>query len=318
MLNPTPLLDLPAVADRLHLARVWVKDESKRELGNFKSLGGMHAAALVLAGADKSCATLICASDGNHGLAVAAAAQAGGTRARIYLPGSTERSRVDRIERRGAAVVIVDGSYDEAVRLAEFAARNGEGILIADTSPDVDDLVVATVIDGYSVIATEIIDQLDGDWPTHLFIQAGVGGLAAAVAGGLLCASRCRQLKIVIVEPAAAACVGAALAAGAPMQISGTLETCAAMLSCGLASAGAVARLRRWDCDAITVDEIGLASAPQQMIGLGGPATTPSGAAGFAGLMKAAEDTQLKSRLRLNHDSRIILVVTEGSLQSAP
>lgn len=311
MTNPTPLIELPKLAESLGIARLWAKDESRRALGNFKSLGGGHAARAAIARAASSCPILICASDGNHGLAVAAAARAGGAGARIYLPASVATHRIERIAALGARIVRVDGSYDEAVRRAREAAEAGDGILVPDTSPYLDDPVVADVMAGYASMPSEISEQLLGILPTHVFIQAGVGGLAAAVSDGLQRFSG-EQLRTIVVEPASAACVGAALAAGAPVQIAGDLATCADMLACGLASAGAVRTLRALDCHAITVEEDVLAEAPERLVAFGGPPTTPSGAAGLAGLIVVSRCEDLRTSLRLDRASRVIVIVTEG------
>jgi diaminopropionate ammonia-lyase len=308
--HPTPLLHQPALADRLGVARVWVKDEGKRALGNFKSLGGMAAAEAALDRAGAGDFTLICASDGNHGLAVAAAAQAGGVRARIYLPRTVDLTRVGRIAAFGAEIVRIDGTYDRAVDRARRAAAAGEGLLIPDTSDDIGDPVVADVLAGYGRIPHEIIAQLDGDRPTHLFVQAGVGGLAAAMSVGLQRAYG-DDMSVAVVEPAAAACVAAGLAAGRPVQIAGTLETCADMLSCGLASASALAILLRMNCRSIVVSEEGLVDAVGSMKRYAGLQTTPSGAAGLAGAMVAADDPYWIEELGLNASSRILLLMTE-------
>jgi diaminopropionate ammonia-lyase len=307
---PTPLLDRPALAARLGVARVWIKDEGKRALGNFKSLGGMAAAEAALDRAGASGTTLICASDGNHGLAVAATARARGVRARIYLPGTVDSARVNRIAAFGAEIIRIDGTYDRAVDRARGAAAAGEGLLIPDTSDDIDNPVVADVLAGYGQIPREIVAQLDGDYPTHLFVQAGVGGLAAAMSVGFqrLCGD---EMSIVAVEPAAAACVAAGLAAGRPVQIAGSLETCADMLSCGLASASALAILLRANCRSIVVSERALIDAVRSMKQCGGLQTTPSGAAGLAGAVMAAGDRHWAEALGLNTASRILLLVTE-------
>jgi diaminopropionate ammonia-lyase len=308
--RPTPLLDHPALADRLGVARVWVKDEGKRALGNFKSLGGMAAAEAALDRAGTGDATLICASDGNHGLAVAATARARGVRARIYLPRTVNAVRADRIAAFGGEIVRIDGTYDRAVDRARRAAAAGEGLLIPDTSDDIDDPIVADVLAGYGRIPREIIAQLDGDRPTHLFVQAGVGGLAAAVSVGLQRAYG-DDMSVAVVEPAAAACVAAGLAAGRPVQIAGTLETCADMLSCGLASASALAILLRMNCRSIAVSEEALIGAVAAMKRCAGLQTTPSGAAGLAGAMVAADDPYWVEELGLNASSRILLLMTE-------
>ena len=312
MNDNTPLLDLPTLPKALGIANIWVKDESKRELGNFKSLGGGSAAASALAVAGMPRPILICASDGNHGLAVATAARAHGAIARIYLPNSVNWRRAGRIAELGAQVVWVDGSYDIAVALAVTAASAGEGVLIADTSHDARHPVVAEVMAGYGKIPAEMLQQLGANRPTHVFVQAGVGGLAAAIAEGLNATPR-GELQVVVVEPIGAACVGMALAAGYPVQVNGDLVTCADMLSCGLASAGAVEILRRSKCQAITVSETCLAEAPSVLAAFGGPKTSTSGAAGLAGLILASTDPLLRTKIGLNELSRVAVVVTEGA-----
>lgn len=308
--RPTPLLHQPALADRLGVACVWVKDEGTRALGNFKSLGGMAAAEAALDRAGAGDPTLICASDGNHGLAVAATARARGVRARIYLPSTVDPVRVGRIAAFGAEIVQIDGTYDRAVDRARRAAAAGEGLLIPDTSDDIDDPVVADVLAGYGRIPQEIVAQLDGDRPTHLFVQAGVGGLAAAMSVALRRLYG-DDLSIVVVEPATAACVAAGLAAGRPVQIAGTLETSADMLSCGLASASALAILLRTNCRSIVVSEAALIGAVEAMRQSAGLQTTASGAAGLAGAMTAAGDRYWVEELGLNTSSRILLLMTE-------
>jgi diaminopropionate ammonia-lyase len=314
---PTPLLDLPVVAARFGVAQVLVKDEGTRALGSFKSLGGTYAGLRALArAAGCSIATLcetpqpglpplICASDGNHGLAVAAAARYAGSAARIYLHATVPAWRAARIEALGAAIVWVEGTYDDAV---DAAARDGTGILIADTTDDPLDPVVADVMAGYGVMAEEIRAQIGaGPRPTHVFVQAGVGGLAAAMAVGL--AEWMAPGVVVAVEPEGVACVAAALAAGHPVRLSGSLDTAAEMLSCGEASAPALAVLQRHGARAVTVSEAELNAAPALLVECGGPATTPSGAAGFAGFVHAA-------RLGLDAASRVLVLVTEGTPQS--
>lgn len=311
--DSTPLIDLPTLARALGVARIWIKDESRRLLGNFKSLGGIPAALAELDRVGHAGTTLICASDGNHGLAVAEAARSRSARARIYLPATVDGARVARIARTGATICRVDGSYDAAVLMARRAARDGEGFLVPDTSEDPHDAVVATVLAGYARLPSEIVDQLGSDWPTHIFVQAGVGGLAAAVAKGLLSA---RRAELIIVEPQSAACVGAALAAGHPVQVEGTLESCADMLSCGLASASAIETLLDLGCRAVSVDEAKLKLAPDLLAKHGGPRTTPSGAAGLAGMVKALS-ADGPNRYGLNARSAVLLLVTEGHLPAA-
>jgi diaminopropionate ammonia-lyase len=312
---PTPLIELPRLAALAGVSQVWIKAECDRPLGSFKFLGGTLAGlrALERAGAGSS-ATLICASDGNHGLAVAAAAARAGARARIYLPDAVSAQRVERIIAQGAQIQTVAGSYDDAVNEAAAAAARGEGILVPDTSADPMDPVVRDVMAGYSQLVAELVQQMPAAaMPTHVFAQAGVGGLAAALAVGLKPQLR-EPGQLLVVEPATAACVAAGLQAGHPVQFPGTLVTCAEMLSCGVASAAALEILLARGANPMLVDEAALLSAPATLLDCGGPATTPSGAAGLAGLLHVAARDELRSAHALGRDSSVLLIVTEGPL----
>lgn len=313
---PTPLLDLPRLAARLGVAQILVKDEGARFLGSFKSLGGTYAGLRALAHAagmpvaalrqarPAGQKPLLCASDGNHGLAVAAAARFAGAGARVYLPAGVPPSRARRITDQGAELVWIQGTYDAAVDAALAAARAGDGILVADTAEDPEDPVVRDVMAGYGVIPWEIRQQVAAaGWPrpTHHFVQAGVGGLAAAMAEGLegwLDA----PAAIRVVEPEAAPALAAALAAGRPVRVPGSLDTTAEMLSCGEASAPAFALLRRHGVSSVTVPEALLDAAPTLLAECGGPASTPSGAAALAGVLAAGG---------LGPEDRLLLVISE-------
>src|SRR5690606_25829096 len=142
------------------------------------------------------------------------------------------------------------------VDAARATAMRGDGLLVPDTSDDPDDAAVRDVMRGYALMTDELARQFAAadSFPTHLFIQAGVGGLAAAIADGLA-PSLQAPATIAVVEPAAAACVGRALEAGRIERVEGDLHTAAEMLSCGEASAPALSVLRRHRATGIAVDE---------------------------------------------------------------
>lgn len=313
----TALSDCPALARHAGVRRVLVKLESQRPFGNFKILGGMTAALRALARATgtpvaqlpmrRDLPRLICASDGNHGLAVAAAANIAGASATIYLHHSVPRARADRIQALGGSIYWVAGTYDHAVDAAIEAARV-DGILVADTSADVRDPIVKDVISGYATMTDEIGAQLAeiGIAVSHQFIQAGVGGLAAAMAQGL------PEARIAVVEPEQAACVAPALAAGRVVRIEGSLQTCAEMLACGEASAPALAILRQHKPIPVLVCEAALLAAAEIMSDEAGIHTTPSGSAGLAGLLHVANDGALRQKAGIDPSSTILLVATEA------
>ncbi|HKE93296.1 MAG TPA: pyridoxal-phosphate dependent enzyme [Povalibacter sp.] len=324
--RPTSLVELPGLARIAGVGQVFAKIEGERPLGSFKVLGGMRAGIRALARAAgapvrdllarRIAATalprLICASDGNHGLSVAAAAARVGTKATIYLAVDVSQARAARIEATGAEVAWIDGTFDDAVDAASAAATRGEGLLIADTSSDPHDLVVSDVMAGYAVLAEELATQLRerSQRPSHLFVQAGVGGLAAALAEGLHATLR-EPTGCIVVEPAAAASVAHALATGSASRIAGAPHTCATMLSCGTASAVALPILRRHGARCVLVSEDELIAAVRVLQDNGQP-TTPSGAAGLAGLLHVAARSDLRTAYWLDQHSTVLLVVTEG------
>lgn len=328
--TPTPLVEAPALASQIGVDQVLLKLETERPFGNFKSLGGTIAGLNALAGAlgapdiakllgDPGAfgvrPTLLCASDGNHGLSVAAAAHLAGGRARVYLPITVGAERSNRIEALGAEVVWIAGTYDDAVYAAAAAESAGQGLLIPDTTQNSDHPVVADVMAGYQVITREIrheLAQRSLRLPTHQFIQAGVGGLAAAMADGLG-SEKAVPPVMVVVEPSGAACVAHALATGRAERIEGRLETSADMLSCGLASEPALQRLRHHNARFVIVDEACLRSAVAALAELR-ICSTASGAAGLAGLLSAAANRDTRRRLELSARSRVLLVVTEQRL----
>jgi diaminopropionate ammonia-lyase len=257
---------------------------------------------------------LICASDGNHGLAVAAAAELAGPLARIYLHDGVPGARAKRIADRGAEIVRVEGAYDDAVDAASRAAARGEGLLIADTAEDEADPVVGDVLAGYGLVARETVAQLRAmgdERPTHLFIQAGVGGLAAVMAEGVR-GQMAGHRQVIVVEPEKAACVAMALRTGRAVRVPGDLATSAEMLSCGQASVPAVKLLLRHGAKAVSVGEPALVDAVTTLADCGGPATTPSGAAGLAGLTAALPGSPSACELGVDADSRVQLIATEG------
>jgi diaminopropionate ammonia-lyase len=324
---PTPLNDLPRLAARLGVTQLRLKDEGQRALGSFKSLGGTYAGLLALARhtgmalrellqtpQNGPLTALVCASDGNHGLAVAAAARLTGVPCFVFLPSSVPAARAARIAAQGAEIVRVVGTYDDAVDQAAARARLGDALLIADTSADPHDPVVGDVMAGYGVMADEIRATIgDGPRPTHLFVQAGVGGLAAAMADGLG-DWLAPPAKIIVVEPDQAACVFAGLTQRRAVRIAGTLDTAAEMLSCGEASASALAILLRRRAIGLLVAESELYTAVDLLRAGGGPATTPSGAAGFAGAIKAIQSSSLRARFALSDTSCVLVLATERAL----
>lgn len=319
--HPTPLRSAPGLAAMLGLAEVWCKDESGRfGLGSFKALGGAYAVYRLLDAHPPPAAGLsVCAaSAGNHGRSVAWAARLFGCPCTIYLPSGTDAARVRSIEALGADVVRVTGTYDETVRRAAADAADRGWTLISDTSDRLDAVVPLTVMRGYTVLAREIVRQWEGrEPPTHVVLQCGVGGLAAAVCAHLWERWGSARPRVIVTEPESAACMLESARAGLPSAVGGPLDTVMTCLACGEPSAPAWEVLRRGADDFVAVSDA-LAREAVELLGL--PAsleppirTAPSGAAGLAALLAAAREPALTRDLGLGPGSRVLLIVSEGA-----
>jgi diaminopropionate ammonia-lyase len=315
------LRDLSHIASRLGLQSVLCKDETHRfGLGSFKALGGAYAAgrALKRRAPQEVRPTLCCATDGNHGRSVAFAARRFGCPCIIFVHKDALHSKVVAMQSLGAKVVRIPGNYDDSVHCAKRSAAANGWILISDTSDSAADRVAAEVMQGYSVIGLELLDQLKGSLPTHLFLQAGVGGLAAAIAGCFAEMTVNVRPTIIVVEPESAACVMQSARAEGLSRVDGDLATNMAMLSAGETSAPAWVILSRRADAFMTVSDEAAAEAAEWLSKTreidGGLVTTPSGAAGLAGLLTATRDVSILSSLGLGKTSRVLIFATENAL----
>jgi len=337
--RPTPLVGLPGLAAALDLGRVAAKDEGGRfGLGSFKALGGAYAVlrrlrarvaaetgrtpstAALLAGDFAEIAgslTVCCATDGNHGRSVAWGARTFGLPCVIYLHEHVSAGRAAAIARFGAEVRRVKGTYDDSVhKAAADAAANGWTV-VSDTSYEGYREIPRDVMAGYAVMAAEALAQWgEGPPPTHVFLQAGVGGLAAAVCGYLWQALGAARPRIVVVEPDKAACLFASAAEGEAAAIEGDLDTVMAGLAAGETSPLAWDILRRGAEGFMTLPD---ASAPLAMrllaAGINGDPPLVAGesaVAGLAALICARRRPELAAALGLDGESRVLLFSTEG------
>lgn len=283
-------------------------------LGSFKALGGAYAVARMIAdhagsedftsAAVKSTAarmTFVTASAGNHGLSVAAGARVFGARAVIVLAAAVPEAFANRIRAKGAEVVRVDGNYDESVEFARKVAHEKGWLLLADGSWEGYVARPALVMEGYCVIAEECRRAFaqTGDWPTHVYLQAGVGGLAAATAAHIRL-YWADQPEIIVVEPDAAPCLLKSVQAGHLTRADGE-DSNMGRLDCKDASLIAFKALQL-DADSFVTISDAQASAAVDLFAEHGVATTPSGAAGLAALLAGSPGTE----------ARCLLIVSEG------
>ena len=317
---PTPLVALPALAAALGLAALWYKDERGRfGLKSFKALGGAYAVRRVLArqGLPAKDVTVTCATDGNHGRSVAWGAQLFGCRSVIFIHETVSEGRAQAIRCYGAEVRRVKGNYDDAVRhAAAEAARNG-WYVVSDTSYAGYRDVPLDVMHGYGVMAAEIAAQLPaGVVPTHVFVQAGVGALAAAICASFWLRWGARRPRFAVVEPARADCFYRSLEAGRPTAVHGDLDTVMAGLACGEVSQLAWEVLETGADAAVA---IGDASALEAVRALALPrgrdpaiVAGETGGAGLAALLALKERPDLRAQLALGADSTLLLFGSEG------
>jgi len=323
----SPLVDAPALAAELGLDALWVKVESRRlELPSFKILGASWAISRLLvdrfgtlpdpptlddlrvALASDTPITLVAATDGNHGRAVARMARLLGCACRILVPAGTAEARITGIESEGATVEVVEGTYDDAV--ASSAALAADDVLVvSDTSWDGYVDVPANVIAGYTTIFAEVDEQLgtgniDGDVDL-VVVPMGVGALTAAVV-----AHYSARAAVVAVEPLSAACGLASARAGEPAFVPGPHDSIMAGLNCGTVS------LIAWPTVLAGVDAfvaVADAAAEQAMRDLAdlGVVAGETGAASLAGLralVAHADEAGIDVRGR-----RALVLCTEGA-----
>ena len=334
----TPLVSLDALAAGLGLGAIHIKDEGQRfGLKSFKALGGAYAVAELLrrhlasaggptrissrellSGAfaeQLHAVTVTCATDGNHGRSVAWGAQLFGCRCVIFVPALVSQVRRDAIARYGAEVREVEGNYDAVVRHAAATAKAEGWTVVSDTSyPGYRDIPL-DVMHGYGVVPAEIEAQLAAP-PTHVFVQAGVGALAAAVCAHFWMHWGRERPRFVVVEPLRADCVYRSLAAGRPTVVDGALDTVMGGLSCGEISELAWDVLRTGANAMVALDD---AYALQAMRMLARPAggdpaivAGETGGAGLAALIAAHDDASIRQVLGLDGNSRVLLLNSEG------
>jgi diaminopropionate ammonia-lyase len=255
--------------------------------------------------------TVTCATDGNHGRAVAWGAQRFHCRCVIFVHGSVSQERVDAIARYGAEVRRVPGTYDDAVReAARQAAANG-WFTVSDTSWSGYSEVPKQIMQGYRLMADEAADQWRGEQPTHVFVQAGVGGVAAAVSVQM----RARfdpAPALVVVEPDRAACLLASAELGQPTAVPGNLDTLMAGLACGEPSPAAWQELDHGAAAFMAIPDEAAVACMRLLAGFG-VVGGESGVAGLAGCLLVVSDPASRELLGLDRSSRVLAFLTEGA-----
>ena len=337
----TPLISLSALAGALGVASIHIKDESRRfDLNAFKVLGGSHCIARILAerfglpSVDFTTLTqpelraaireitFVTATDGNHGRGVAWTANRLGSGCVVYLPKGSALERLENIRGLGANASITDMNYDDTVRFARAQARANGWVMVQDTAWDGYTEIPTRIMQGYTTIGCEIAAQLGNIRPTHVFLQAGVGSMAGAMADFFMDLYSDAPPVITVVEPSNADCIFRTAAAddGRLHSVGGDLSTIMAGLACGEPCSIGWKMLERSAQNYISMPDYVAANG---MRILGNPLdgdprviSGESGASAFGFAVEALRNPELagiRAQLRLNADSRLLCISTEGA-----
>ncbi|MER6138715.1 diaminopropionate ammonia-lyase [Streptomyces sparsogenes] len=344
--QPQPLWSLPHHAERVGIASLYYKDESRRfgrALGSFKALGAPYTVYSLLRDVVErevglrpssqelrsgrfrditSRVTVCVATDGNQGRALAYAAQTFGCRCVVYVHSGVSRGRKAAMERLGAVVIRIDGEYQESVDRSKKDAALGGWHFISSTSwEDFDDLIPRRVMNGYMVMVEEAVSQVPApEGITHVVMQGGVGSIAAAVFLGFHKRLPAVTPRFVVVEPTDADCLYRSAVNGRPTPSSGTLKTMMAGLACGEVSPAAWKVLEALASDFVTIpDEWAVEGMRALADGAGDPPVVAgeSAAGGMGVILHAQADPALRSALGLDEHSRVLLIGGEGATDPA-
>ena len=341
----TPLVNLDNLSKKIGVGGIYIKDESYRfGLNAFKVLGGSFAMAKYLAqklGKDISelpyerlisddvrkelgDITFVTATDGNHGRGVAWTANKLKQKSVVYMPKGSSQIRLENIRKEGADASITDMNYDEAVRLAAKYASEHNGVVVQDTAWEGYEDIPAWIMQGYGTMGLEALEQLKEfgvERPTHIFIQAGVGSLAGAIQGFFASVYKDNCPITTIVEASEAACIYRSAAAndGELKVVDGDMPTIMAGLACGEAN------IIGWDvlknCSSMFVSApVHIAANGMRILGnpMTGDTKVVSGESGAVTLgllyeiMTNSEYSDLKEKLSLDENSKVLLFSTEG------
>lgn len=341
----TPVWSLPGFAGQLKISSLYVKDESKRStLGSFKALGAPIALLrlikrtyegrnyrpnCLLAEAhaeDLRGFVVISATDGNHGRALAAAAQCVGCRCVIVLHKNVSQEREDAIAAYGAEIVRVAGNYDESVNHAAHLANLHGWHVVSDTSYDGYEDIPRDVMQGYGTIVDELCEQIIDDETcstpfTHVFLQGGVGGLAAGVVSFFVELYGDRRPIFIVVEPEQADCLYQSVLLGRAAKAIGSVDSVMAGLACGEASPLAWKFLENYVDFFMTICDEDAVRA-MRLLATGSDEDIPivageSGAVGLAAIQNVMGSSIDRDRVNITGASRVLVINTEGATAPA-
>ncbi len=312
--NPTPLILLNKLSKKLNVNKIFYKDESKRfDLKSFKALGGAYAVEKIIKGNDKK--IISTATAGNHGRSVAWGSQKNGLKCKIFISEFVSESRAKIMRGFGADVIRVEGNYEDSLNECIIQSNKNNWQIVQDVAWDDYKLVPKLTMAGYSVMMKEITKQVKNEKISHIFLQAGVGGMAAAMVAGIA-----RYLdyipQIIIVEPDNAACVLESIKTGKIEKISIEKESIMGGMSCGEVSLVPWEILRNSVHFCVTVSDDYISKTVKHLANkefsnekiIGGECSTP----GITSLIGLSNDPKLTKEINLDENSNILLFGCEG------
>ncbi len=308
---------LSRLAREVGVAAIHYEDEGPRfPFGSFKGWGGGYATASLIGRRAPETVTVTCATDGNHGRAVAWAARRGGAACVVYLADIVSPHAERRIADLGAEIVRSRGDHEVASAQCLAAARAHGRFVISETENATEPRIALDTLAGYGALWAETLAPFEETPPTHLFVQAGVGGLAAVAAGWTARRFGVRRPTLAIVEAASADCIRRSLVAGRRVVVEGPFDTRLAGLAAGATSRYAWDLLRVGADFAIAIEDLAAEDAVRRLAEprSGDPAISAggSGAAGLAGALVACGDPEARTALGIDEASRIVVIGTEG------
>jgi len=312
--EPTPLLLLNKLSKELNLNQIYYKDESKRfDLKSFKALGGAYAVEKVTKGNKEI--TVSTATAGNHGRSVAWGAKRLGLKCKIFISEFVSEARGKAMESLGADVVKVKGNYENSLIECIKQSTENDWQIVQDVAWK-DYMVVPTLtMAGYSVMMKEIVDQINNESITHIFLQAGVGGMAGAMVAGV--ARYLKNIpKIIVVEPDSAACVMKSIESGKIEKVQIVRESLMGGMSCGEPSLVPWKILKKSvnNCISLPDDDIGKAMKLFANASFGNDKIIAgeNAAPGVISLIACCNDEKIKNSINLDSNSNVLLIGCEG------
>jgi len=317
--SPTPLIKLDKLDKELKLKNIYYKDEDKRfDLKSFKALGGAFAVYKIAS--EKKNITVSTATAGNHGRSVAWGAQRLGLECKIFISENVSESRAAAMKDLGAEVIRVKGNYDDSLKECIKQSNKNKWEIVQDVSWEGYKEVPKLIMAGYTIMIKEIFDEIDSNSITHVFLQAGVGGMAAAMIAGFAKLSK-NIPKFIVIEPENADCVFKSIQNNKPTSIDIKKETIMGGMSCGDVSSIAWEILKNSTNFCMTISDNAISTAVALLAEsrfsdekiIGGECAVP----GLIALIGSFNNKEYLDRLELNSESNVLLFGCEGLTDKA-